>query len=79
MAHGHLIGGSAALQAIIGICALQDQTAPPILNFLGLDPECDLNLVLDAAQRIECRYLLVNAFAFGGLNVSLMFCLGADQ
>jgi nodulation protein E len=72
-AHGHLIGGSAALQAVIGLRALAEGFAPPIQNFNQRDPACDLNLVLGEAQPIASRLLLQNAFAFGGLNVALMF------
>jgi nodulation protein E len=72
-AHGHLIGAATALQAALGLCALRDGEAPPILNYLGPDPTCDLNLVLDRARPIESRTLLVNSFAFGGLNAALMF------
>jgi nodulation protein E len=72
-AHGHLIGGSAALQAAIGIRALAEGVAPPILNFQGKDPACDLDLVTGAARPVAARALLQNAFAFGGLNVALLF------
>lgn len=72
-AHGHLIGGTAALQAAIGLRALAEKTAPPVLNFVEADPACDVDLVVGEARRIDAPYLLVNAFAFGGLNVSLAF------
>ncbi len=72
-AHGHLIGGSAALQAALGLRALAQGLAPPIQNFTTRDPECDLDLVVGAARPITSRLLLQNAFAFGGLNVALMF------
>jgi nodulation protein E len=72
-AHGHLIGGSAALQAVIALQALREGVAPPVLNFNEADPECDLRLVLGEAQPIAARRALVNAFAFGGLNVSMAF------
>lgn len=71
-AHGHLLVGSKALQAVLGMCTLRDRARPPILNYLGADPECGLNLVLEEARPIDCRALLVNAFAFGGLNASLV-------
>ena len=72
-AHGHLIGGSAALQAAIGLRALSEGLAPPILNFNVRDPACDLDLVVGEARRVSSQLLLQNAFAFGGLNVALMF------
>jgi nodulation protein E len=72
-AHGHLIGGSAALQAVIALQALKAGLAPPVLNFTTLDPECQVDLVTGQARPIEARHALVNAFAFGGLNVCMAF------
>jgi nodulation protein E len=72
-AHGHLIGGSAALQAVIALQALKAGLAPPVLNYNEADPECDVDLVLGQVRPIKARHALVNAFAFGGLNVSMAF------
>lgn len=72
-AHGHLIGGSAALQAVIALQALQAGLAPPVLNHTEPDPECDVDVVLGQVRPIRARHALVNAFAFGGLNVSMAF------
>jgi nodulation protein E len=72
-AHGHLIGASTAIQTVIGLKALEAQIAPPILNYLGPDPECELNLVLGEARAVTSTHLLVNSFAFGGLNTALAF------
>jgi len=75
-AHGHVIGASAALQAVIALKGLAAALAPPILGYLGPDPECaGLDLVLGQARPIKARSLLVNAFAFGGLNCALAFRL----
>ena len=73
-AHGHVIGASAAVQAVIGIRAITEGLAPPILNYTEPDEDCaGLDLVLGKARPITARSLLVNAFAFGGLNCSLAF------
>jgi nodulation protein E len=72
-AHGHLIGGSAALQAVIALQALRADLAPPILNYLGADPDIALDLVLGAPRPLAAQGILLNAFAFGGLNVSIAF------
>lgn len=72
-AHGHLIGGSAALQTVIALQALQAGVAPPVQNYTTPDPECELNLVIGQARSIRARHALVNAFAFGGLNVCMAF------
>ncbi len=72
-AHGHLIGAATALQGVIGLMALAEGLAPPILNYLGADPDCDLDLVLERARPIAAQAMLLNAFAFGGLNTALVF------
>lgn len=72
-AHGHLVGGSAALQSVIALQALKAGLAPPVLNHNEPDPECDIDLVVGQVRPIRARHALVNAFAFGGLNVSMAF------
>ncbi|MGI8840719.1 MAG: beta-ketoacyl-[acyl-carrier-protein] synthase family protein [Caulobacteraceae bacterium] len=72
-AHGHLIGAATVVQGVIALMALAERRAPPILNWLGPDPDCDLDLVVGEARPIEADALLLNAFAFGGLNTSLVF------
>jgi nodulation protein E len=72
-AHGHLIGGSAALQAVIALRALEAGLAPPVLNYNEPDPDCDVDVVVGQVRPIKARHALVNAFAFGGLNVSMAF------
>lgn len=72
--HGHLIGATTVLQAVIGIEALRAGLAPPILNYEAPDPDCaGLDLVIGQARPIDCMAMMVNAFAFGGLNTSLVF------
>jgi nodulation protein E len=72
-AHGHLIGGSAALQTVLGLTALAERIAPPVLNFTAPDPACPLDVVIGGPRPIAAEILLQNAFAFGGLNVCLVF------
>jgi nodulation protein E len=75
-AHGHVIGGSPAVQAVLALKALEAGLAPPILGYLGPDDDCaGLDLVLGEARPIEARAAVVNAFAFGGLNCTLAFAL----
>jgi nodulation protein E len=74
-AHGHLIGAATALQGVIALMGLRDGLAPPILNMLEPDPECALDLVLGEARPIDAEAMLLNSFAFGGLNTSLVFRL----
>jgi nodulation protein E len=70
-AHGHLIGASGALEFLLGMKALATGIAPPILNFLGCDPDCDLPLALEPTP-CDFDTLVSNSFAFGGLNAVLV-------
>ena len=70
-AHGHMIGATGAVEFILGMKALAEGLAPPVLNHLGPDPECDLPLALDPVP-IAHRVLVSNSFAFGGLNAVLI-------
>lgn len=70
-AHGHMIGATGAMEFLLGMVALREAVAPPVLNHLGPDPACDVPLVL-AESRIGQRVLVSNSFAFGGLNAVLI-------
>ncbi len=71
-AHGHLFGGAGAIEFLLGVLALQRGRAPPVLNYIGPDPACDVPLVLGEARPIDYEVLVSNSFAFGGLNSVLM-------
>jgi nodulation protein E len=70
--HGHLFGGAGAIELILGVLAIERGMAPPVLNYLGPDPQCDVPLVLGEAARIDYAALVSNSFAFGGLNSVLV-------
>jgi nodulation protein E len=71
-AHGHLLGAGGAIELVAGIQALKADLAPPVLNYLGPDPDCDLPLALETPRAIDSEWLLSNSFAFGGLNSVLV-------
>lgn len=73
--HGHTLRAATALESIASILAMKNQKAPATINYLGPDPECDLNYVHNEAQKISIRNAMCNSFTFGGLNVSLVFSL----
>ena len=74
--HGHVLGASGALEAIATIEAIRNRLVPPIANFLGPDPACDLNVVTGGPRRVNIHAALSNSFAFGGLNAVLVFRAG---
>ena len=69
--HGHMLGATGAMEFLIALVALNKQMAPPIVGFLGPDPECDLPLVLEP-EPIACDVTVSTSFAFGGLNCVLI-------
>ncbi len=71
-AHGHLFGGAGAIEFILGVLAIQRGIAPPLLNYLGPDPECDVPLPVGESRAIDYQALVSNSFAFGGLNSVLV-------
>jgi nodulation protein E len=76
--HGHALGASSAFEAVATALALKHQLLPPTANFTEPDPECDLDVVPNAARPAGFAYALSNSFAFGGLNavIALRRCDG---
>jgi 3-oxoacyl-[acyl-carrier-protein] synthase II len=70
---GHLLGGSGGLEAGIVVCALQDQVAPPTINYEHPDPGCDLDYIPNQPRPMKIEYALSNSFGFGGTNGALIF------
>jgi nodulation protein E len=68
---GHTLGAAGALEFIAAIMAIRDGIAPPTMNYLGADPDCDLDYVPNEARRMPVRAILSNSFAFGGFNAVL--------
>ncbi|MEO1919018.1 MAG: beta-ketoacyl-[acyl-carrier-protein] synthase family protein [Paracoccaceae bacterium] len=66
--HGHLIGGTGAVELLACIMALKDGTIAPTIGYEIPDPACDLDVVPNVAREAKVNVTLSNAFAFGGLN-----------
>ncbi len=66
--HGHLIGGTGAVELLACIMALRDGVIAPTINYQEPDPECALDVVPNEAREAKVDAVLSNAFAFGGLN-----------
>jgi len=72
--HGHLLGASGALEALITVLALHEGRLPPNTHCDEVDPECRMNLVLERdAVDGSLRAAISNSFAFGGTNSVLVF------
>ncbi len=69
--HGHLIGGTGAVELLACIMALKDGVIAPTIGYEEADPECALDVVPNEARDARVEVALSNAFAFGGLNAVL--------
>ncbi len=66
--HGHLIGGTGAVELLACIMAVRDGVIAPTIGYQEPDPECALDVVPNEAREQKVEVALSNAFAFGGLN-----------
>ncbi len=71
--HGHALGAAAALETIAVVAALEQQIAPPTMNYSEVDPKCDLDYVVNKPRPMSINIALNNSFAFGGLNAVTAF------
>ena len=71
--HGHLLGGSGALEFAAALLALERGLLPPTAFLEEPDPACAVRHVARVAEQIEKpRAVMSNSFAFGGSNVVLV-------
>ena len=73
---GHLLGAAGALEAVISILSLKNNTVPPTVNLENIDDTCEsleLNLTPNKSVKKQLNVALSNSFGFGGTNASLVF------
>ena len=71
--HGHLLGGSGALEFAAALLALDRGILPPTGFLEEPDPACAVRHVARVAQQVDKpRAVMSNSFAFGGSNVVLV-------
>jgi nodulation protein E len=69
--HGHVIGGTGAIELLACIMALRDGVIAPTIGYQQADPDCALDVVPNVAREAKITATLSNAFAFGGMNAVL--------
>jgi 3-oxoacyl-[acyl-carrier-protein] synthase II len=69
---GHLLGAAGGIEAIFTALALRDQIAPPTINLINQDPDCDLDYCANAARKMKMDYAISNSFGFGGTNGTIL-------
>ena len=70
--HGHLLGATGTLEAIICLNSLWANKIPPTINQQTADPECDLDYVPNSARSAELHTVMSNGFGLGGHNATII-------
>ncbi|MBQ9137022.1 MAG: beta-ketoacyl-ACP synthase II [Alistipes sp.] len=71
---GHLLGATAAVEALACVFAITKGIVPPTINVEEVDPAIDpkLNLTIGTAQKREVKVAMSNTFGFGGHNSTVI-------
>lgn len=71
--HGHMMGATGAVEAVITVLALRNDALPPTAHLDNVDPACRgvRHIVGSALRGSGARVALSNSFAFGGSNAVL--------
>lgn len=70
---GHLLGAAGGIEAVFSVLALDNNTAPPTINYETPDPDCDLDYCPNQARDMQIDVAVSNSFGFGGTNGTLVF------
>lgn len=70
---GHLLGGAGGIESLFCALAVHNQIAPPTINIIEQDPECDLDYCPNTARKMKIDVAVNNNFGFGGTNGTLVF------
>jgi 3-oxoacyl-[acyl-carrier-protein] synthase II len=70
---GHLLGGAGGIESVFTVLSLREQIAPPTINLVNPDPECDLDYCANTAREMKIDIAVKNNFGFGGTNGTLVF------
>ncbi len=70
---GHLLGAAGGVEAVFSVLAIHQHIAPPTINLVNQDPQCDLDFIPNTARDMNIKVALSNSFGFGGTNGTLVF------
>ena len=70
---GHLLGGSAAVEAAVTCRSIHESLIHPTRNHESPGEGCDLDYVPGESRELPIRHAISNSLGFGGHNVCLAF------
>jgi len=71
--HGHALGASGAMEAVICMLSMRDAWLPPTANLQRADAACQVRHVPAGGVATDATVMMSNSFGFGGINASLVF------
>lgn len=69
---GHMLGAAGGVEGIITALAIEEGFLPATINYKTLDPECDLDYVVNQGRESNIEYAISNSLGFGGHNASIV-------
>lgn len=69
---GHLLGAAGGIETIFTTLAIKNQVAPPTINIINQDPNCDLDYCAHEAREMKINHAISNSFGFGGTNGTIL-------
>ncbi len=69
---GHSLAAAGALEAVVSVMTLQRQLIPPTSGTTLVDPQIDLDVVMDQPRSAKIDVVISNSFGFGGHNGSVI-------
>ena len=69
---GHSFGGAGAIEALVCVYTVHQDTIHPTINLENPDPDCDLDYVPNAARQAQVNVAMSNSFGLGGQNGCLV-------
>jgi 3-oxoacyl-[acyl-carrier-protein] synthase II len=64
---------SGGIKACAAVLSIKEGIVPPTINYREPDPACDLDYTVQGAKKKEIGSALLNGFANGGANISILF------
>jgi len=70
---GHSLAAAGALEGVVSVLSLLNQSIPPTAGTTVVDPQIDLDVVIGEPRSAKMDVVLSNSFGFGGHNGSVVF------
>jgi 3-oxoacyl-[acyl-carrier-protein] synthase II len=69
---GHCMGAAGAIETVMGVLSMANQTVPPTLNYKTPDPAVGLDIVHGEPRQVDFDVMVKHSFGLGGQNAALV-------